>query len=158
MILTEWWSTVVEQACVGRAVMSTSKQSAFSGWRVAVLLLVVADATAGVAFQRNPTPTNPSPNYSTTMGTNNSNSLPRSSSLDDPTALREMEEKRGKALNTERQRMIIRDANQVVQAAADLQVSVNKGIEGAAREEQAKRAEAIEKLARDLKERMKGSR
>ncbi len=69
-----------------------------------------------------------------------------------------MEEKRSKAVNSERQRLMVKDANQLVQAAADLQASVTKGIEGAGREEQAKRAEAIEKLAKDVKERMKGSR
>ena len=128
----------------------------FSG--IVVLLLLVGGGRTGAAFQRSNPPPTPSP-YSSTLGnTNNNNNLPRTSSLDDQPALRELEEKRGKAINTERQRMMIKEANQMVQAAADLQVSVDKGIEGAAREEQAKRAEAIEKLARDVKERMKGSR
>ena len=123
------------------------------------MLLVAAGGASAVAFQRS-APNNPSPNYPSSIeNTNNSNSsLSRMSGLDDQSALRQMEEKRGKALNTERQRMIQKEASQLVQAAADLQASVSKGIDGAGREEQARRAEAIEKVARDVKERMKGGR
>ena len=119
------------------------------------LMLVFAVGGSAVAYQRNPMPTNPSPTYSPS---DNNSTFSRTSPGDTQSAYLLLEEKRGKALNTERQRMMIKEAGQLVQAAADLQASVNKGIEGAGREEQAKRAEAIEKLARDVKERMKGSR
>ena len=68
-----------------------------------------------------------------------------------------MDETRLKMASTERQRMMSREADQILQNAAELQASMSGGAD-LSREDLFKRADAIEKMARNVKERMKGTR
>lgn len=115
--------------------------------------------TAGRALQRNgsmPPVQSSGPDYS--AGRPNTNSVGGVPDLGDPATRREMEVRRGNMLNLERQRTMVREAGQLVQLAAELQLNLAHEPQGAAREEAVHRAETIEKLARNVKERMKGGR
>ena len=68
-----------------------------------------------------------------------------------------MEEKRAKMVMSERQKMMMKEADQILQSAAELQASVS-GSADPSREDTFRKAESIEKLARNVKDRMKGSR
>ncbi|RXH56587.1 hypothetical protein GRAN_3444 [Granulicella sibirica] len=68
-----------------------------------------------------------------------------------------MEEKRAKMIISERQKMMMKEADQILQSAAELQASVS-GSADPSREDTFRKAESIEKLARNVKDRMKGSR
>ncbi len=126
-------------------------------WVVVASLLV---ASGHGRSQRNgsngPTTQSQTPDYSATRpSTNGVGGMP---DLGDPASRREMEEKRGNLLNTERQRAMVREAGQLVQLTAELQVTLARDPQGAAREEAVHRVETIERLARNVKERMKGGR
>lgn len=63
-----------------------------------------------------------------------------------------------KTANAERQRMMARDATELLHVAAELQLKAQKSEPEAARDEMVRQVEMIEKLAHNVKERMKGSR
>lgn len=118
--------------------------------------LLLADLRGGSALQRSGTPPPvqvPTPDYSATKS---GNTLGINPDLGDPTSRHEMEERRGKMLNVERQKAMVREANQLVQLTAELQVTLARDPQGAAREEALRHVETIEKLARNVRERMKG--
>ncbi len=123
------------------------------------IAFLLASHRTGAALQRNgtmPPVQAPTPDYS--AGKPSPNSLGGMPDLGDPTTRHEMEQRRGNMLNIERQRAMVREAGQLVQLAAELQASLAGDPQGAAREEALHRIDTIEKLARNVKERMKGGR
>jgi len=65
---------------------------------------------------------------------------------------------RRKAANVERQRLMANEAALLLQMAAALQLKLEKDEASSSREEMVQQVEAIERLAHNVKERMKGSR
>ena len=65
------------------------------------------------------------------------------------------EQKRLRALNAERQKSMVSDADKLLKLAADLKAEVDKTNKDTLSLTVIRKAEAIEKLARDVKEKMK---
>ncbi len=68
----------------------------------------------------------------------------------------EMETRRVAALNKERQEQLKRDADRLLQLATELKLSVDKSNEHMLSLEVVKKTEEIEKLARSVRQKMKG--
>jgi hypothetical protein len=69
----------------------------------------------------------------------------------------EMEARRGRAINSERQKAMIKDAHMLLLATAELQ-AMEQEPKGPPKEDALRRIDQIEHLAHNVKERMKGSR
>lgn len=70
---------------------------------------------------------------------------------------RAMEEKRLNALNAERQKTMVADANKLVKLAAELNADVNGKSEGQLTADQLRKVAEIEKLAHSIREKMSTS-
>jgi len=119
-----------------------------------ILLIVVLGSSlvADAALQKAPPTALSDPGYSDiTMG-------PRRDGLDDSSFRVKQEAQRLKTVNVERQRTMAREATELLHMAGDLQLKAQKSESEVSREEMVRQVEAIERLAHNVKERMKGSR
>jgi len=69
-----------------------------------------------------------------------------------------MDALRASMANSERQKIITREAAQLLQMAAELQLKIAGNAPGMTQEEMVRQVDMIEKLARNVKDRMKGAR
>ena len=76
----------------------------------------------------------------------------------DSSVRRNLDALRVNMANTERQKMMSRDAALLLRMAAELQMKIAKNETGLSQEEMLREVDAIEKLARNVKDRMKGVR
>jgi type VI protein secretion system component VasF len=83
---------------------------------------------------------------------------PRHDGLDDSPFRRKQEATRLKTFNEERQRTMTREATELLHLAGELQMKAQKSESEVSREEMVRQVETIEKLAHNVKERMKGAR
>ncbi len=90
------------------------------------------------------------------MGANASNATGVDRSMDEGTRV-EMEARRGRAANSERQKSMMKDAHMLLLATAELQ-AMEQEPKGPPKEDALRRIDQIEHLAHNVKERMKGSR
>ena len=86
------------------------------------------------------------------------NGLPTPDDNSNPVVSRNIEALRSNIANAERQRQLTREANQLLQLAAELQLKLSRNKPEVSHEEAMRQIDAIEKLARNVKDRMKGGR
>lgn len=79
-------------------------------------------------------------------------------SLGDSSVRRNLDALRVNMANTERQRILTRDATQLLHMAAELRMKIATNAPGMTPEEITRQVDTIEKLARNVKDRMKGAR
>lgn len=91
-------------------------------------------------------------------GSVNGTLLTPTDDMGDSSVRRNMEALRANAANTERQRALTRESAQLLQMAAELQLKIAGNGPGISPEEMMRQVDAIEKLARTVKDRMKGAR
>jgi len=122
-------------------------------WTAVLAGTVIATATGvGVAkmqFQKAPTSTQTTPRTSVPSALPPIDGQP----ADQPDPMGAMREaRRVRAMASERQKKIVDDTSRLVQLATELNSDPDK----AAKDEAARKLDEIEKLARDVKQRMKG--
>ena len=76
----------------------------------------------------------------------------------DSSVRRNLDALRANMANTERQRVLMHEADQLLQMVAQLQVKIAANATELSPAEMARQVDMIEKLARNVKERMKGAR
>lgn len=121
--------------------------------RVAVLMMVLGSSLGtGAAMQHSTsTQTSSSPLDDLSLG-------PRRDGSDDSPFHGKQEATRLKTLNEERHRTMTREATELLHLAGELQLRAQKSDSEISREEMLRQVETIEKLAHNVKERMKGAR
>jgi hypothetical protein len=139
------------------------------GWLIAGLMLLSPAMTA-IAQRRLPTSTGVPPPTGTGASTNsgatdsartpdiNGMGLGLPADSTDSTVGRNMAAIRSNLLNTERQRVLTIETEQLLRMTAELQVKIASNTAGLSNDEILKRIDTIEKLARNVKQRMKGAR
>jgi hypothetical protein len=141
--------------------MKTIRDVRFSWLLVGVLLGVVP---AGRAQRRLPTggttvpPVSGQSTQNQTSSDYNRPAGPMAQTDDADVSVRgNMDALRASMANSERQRIITREAAQLLQMAAELQMKIAQNQTGMSQEEMLRQLDAIEKLARNVKDRMKGA-
>ena len=139
------------------------------GWLIAGLMLLFSGGIAP-AQRRLPTGTGVPPPTGTGTSTTQApgatdstrgadvTSLGLPADSTDSTVGRNMAAIRSNLLNTERQRVLTIETEQLLRMTAELQVKIASNTAGLSNDEILKRIDTIEKLARNVKERMKGAR
>ena len=77
---------------------------------------------------------------------------------DDPLGDHKLEAQRARSANVERQKSMIRAADHLLELAAELQYNAQRSDVTPSQDEMLRQLATIEKLAHDVKEKMKGSR
>ena len=129
--------------------MKTKRVSTVGVWVACVVLGCGATGVMAQQQRQTPFPPRPQPNDPMTRG------LPERDGMSDPLAGR-MEEQQAIARNNDRQKRLVADTDKLLGLATQLKEQVEKTDKNTLSVDVIKKAEEIEKLAKSVKDRMKG--
>ena len=118
--------------------------------------LVLGAATGMASAQLGATP--PIQNVPLGSGRNTGMTLPSADGRDipGPDSMPRMEEQQARSRNSERQKRLVADTNRLLALIADLKRQIEQAGKDGQQVDVTKKAEEIEKLAKSVKDRMKG--
>jgi hypothetical protein len=118
--------------------------------------LVLGAATGMASAQLGATP--PIQNVPLGSGRNNGMNLPQADGrgIPGPDPMPRMEEQQARSRNSERQKRLVADTNRLLALIADLKRQIEQAGKDGQPVDVTKKAEEIEKLAKSVKDRMKG--